>query len=65
MNDFPGAIKIVILTQLTAVLKPLIDKWNKELKHGSIATWPGLEMARNDIQEIIDKANERIKAMKE
>jgi len=52
-------IKQLIYSSLTEILKPLLDKWDKDINRNTPDS-AGLIAARNDVQEIIDKAHGRM-----
>lgn len=54
-------VKASVMLSLGVILKPIIDKWNGELKSGSIAMMPGLQMARDDLKSLIADAEKRAK----
>jgi len=53
-------IKQLIYASLAEILKPLLDKWEHDIKTGSIDQIFGLEKAYADLKELIDKAHGRM-----
>jgi hypothetical protein len=48
-------LKKIVLNSLAEILQPLIDKWDKTITQNTLEA-AGLERAKTDVQEIIDKA---------
>lgn len=57
---FSDAISDAVMVSLTDILKPLIERWEKDLDHGKADEVLGLQKAIRDVQLIIDTAKQRM-----
>ena len=55
-------VKMAVFMTIAEVLKPLIDKWAKEIRRSTPSS-AGLIDAQNDVQSIIDGAAARVEMM--
>ena len=63
-NALDTAIKLAVYTSIEQILTPLVEQWHKDIDRNLDSRYvAGLEKALSDVQSIIDRGNERKKAL--